>query len=89
MLTVTAIHDLEEKVIVVCNSSATLEELQASGKPLWDWACEVLEKPLDELRHEIETHETDENFPTEYLEEKDHLLKLPLVLLEELNSHAR
>jgi hypothetical protein len=83
----SVISELENQIIAICNSCPTLDQLVSSAQPIYDWACETLHKSLPELRHEIATHETDEQFPNQYLEEKDHLLKLPLILLEHLNPH--
>ena len=85
-LTIDHVKQLEAQVIQVCNNCKTLDDLQSTSAPLWHWACEVLNTSLDHLRGEIAAHETDEQFDTIYLEEKDHLLKLPLVLLEHLNQ---
>ena len=80
-----AVSHIENHIIELCRAYATYEDLCAASAPLWHWACQTLHKSPGELRHEIETHETDEHFPTPYLEEKDHLLKLPLLLLEKIN----
>ncbi len=80
------IYDLENHIIDICNSCTTAEEIIAAGTPLWDWASGMLQKDPQTLRFEIETHETDEQFPTVYLEEKDHLLKLPLLFLKMINN---
>jgi hypothetical protein len=87
-LTLDHVKQLEAQVIAICNHCTTLEELTSAGNPLWDWACQVLNTTPDKLRGEIESHETDEQFASKYLEEKDHLLKLPLVLLEHLNQQS-
>jgi len=85
-LTIDHVKQLEAQVIHVCNHCKTLDELAHTSQPLWDWASQVLNISVDKLRGEIEAHETDEQFTDSYLEEKDHLLKLPLVLLEHLNQ---
>jgi hypothetical protein len=82
----SVISELENHIIDICNSCTSLEDLLSATSPVWEWAGRILNKPLDELRSEIESHETDEQFPDQYLEEKDHLLKLPLLLLQEVNS---
>lgn len=82
----SVVSDLENYIIEICNTCPNLESISVSSKSIWTWATEVLHKPEAELRHEIETHELDEHFPSPYLEEKDHLLKLPLLLLEKINS---
>ena len=80
-----AIRHVEEEIMRICNTSNDHHQLLLSAHPIWEWACQVLHKPLLELRQEIEAHETGEEFATKLLSEKDHLLKLPLVLLEHLN----
>ncbi|OGC93128.1 hypothetical protein A3D85_00400 [Candidatus Amesbacteria bacterium RIFCSPHIGHO2_02_FULL_47_9] len=87
-LTLAAIRQVEEEIMTICNSCKTVEQLHSADLPVWTWACQVLKKPFDDLRREIESHETDEKFPDLYSEEKDHLLKLPIVLLEHVNRHA-
>jgi hypothetical protein len=82
----SVISDLENHIIDICNSCKTVEEITAAASPIWVWAGQILKKDLAELRTEIETHEADEQFPDQYLEEKDHLLKLPLLLLQEANK---
>ena len=82
----SVIGDLENHIIDICNSCTTYEDIITAGTPVWDWACVILKKEPQELRFEIETHETSEQFPTPYLEEKDHLLKLPLLLLKATNT---
>lgn len=85
-LNLAAIRFLEEEIMDICNHCTTLEELQSAGQPVWDWACHYLHQTPHALRHDIETHEADEQFPTPFLEEKDHLLKIPLILLEKFHS---
>lgn len=85
-LNIDHVKELEAKVIAICTHCRTLDDLTAASTPLWDWVSEALDISPDKLRGEIEAHETDEQFATQYLEEKDHLLKLPLVLLEHLNQ---
>jgi len=80
------ISELEDQIIEICNSCPALDSLVSSAQPLYDWACKILNKDMAHLRHEIETHETDEQFANQYLEEKDHLLKLPLILLSHINN---
>jgi len=84
-LDASSVSELENSIIDICNTCKTYDEIKAASAPIWDWTSRVLQKPPDELRHEIETHETDEVFPDDYREEKDHLLKIPLLLLEKLN----
>ena len=80
-----AIRHIEDEIMHICNTGRDHHTLLISSHPIWEWACQVLNKPLFELRQEIEAHETGEEFATKLLSEKDHLLKLPLVLLEHLN----
>jgi len=87
-LTTDTIRQIEDEILLVCRHCRTPEELEEAGIPIWDWACTVLQKPLDSLRVDIESHETDEQFPNKYLEEKDHLLKIPLLLLDKLHHPA-
>ena len=87
-LTVASIHHVEDLVIAICNASTTPHQLLLSAHPIWEWACHKLDKSLPELRRDIEAHEARETFATPFLAEKDHLLKLPLILLEHLNRHA-
>jgi hypothetical protein len=82
----SVISELENHIIDICNSCSTSDEIIAAATPVWEWAGKILNKNLEDLRFEIETHETDEQFPTQYLEEKDHLLKLPLLLLKVTND---
>ncbi len=82
----SVVSELEDQIIDICNSCPALDDLISSSAPVWEWACRILKMSASELRHRIETHETDEQFPSAYLEEKDHLLKLPLILLEKINS---
>jgi hypothetical protein len=82
----SVVSELENHIIDICNSCTTIEDIITAGTPVWDWACMVLKKDSRELRLEIENHETDEQFSTQYLEEKDHLLKLPLLLLKAVNT---
>lgn len=81
-----AISELENHIIDICNSCHTYEEIVSASQPLWDWACIILHQDPKELRHNLETHDANEHFSDPYLEEKDHLLKLPLLLLEKINS---
>jgi hypothetical protein len=82
----SVISELENYIINICNSCPTLENITAGSAPVWDWASRILQKNPAELHHEIETHEAGEHFNNPYLEEKDDLLKLPLILLEKLNT---
>jgi hypothetical protein len=82
----SVISELENHIIDICNSCTNYDDIFTAAAPVWDWACAILKKEPQELRFEIETHETDEQFPTAYLEEKDHLLKLPLLLLKVANT---
>lgn len=88
-LTLDHIKQIEHQVIAICSHCTNLEDLNSAATPLWDWACQVLGKDLSKLRAQIESHETDEQFPTLFAEERDHLLKLPLVLLEELHKNNK
>ena len=85
-LSLDHIKELEAEVISICNHCKSFPELETAAKPYWDWACHALSITPAKLRHEIETHTTDEHFKDEYSEEKDHLLKLPLVVLEHLHQ---
>jgi hypothetical protein len=82
----SVISELENHIIDICNSCTNYEDIITASVPIWDWACVILKKEPQELRFEIETHETDEQFHNPYLEEKDHLLKLPLLLLKTVNN---
>lgn len=82
----SVISELENAIIDICTNCKTVEEIKTQSSSIWSWAGKVLSKPIDELRFEIESHEQDESFPDPYLEEKDHLLKLPLLILEKLNN---
>jgi hypothetical protein len=82
----TVISELENAIIEICTTCKTLEEIKTQSASIWSWASKVLAKSNDELRFEIESHEQDESFPDPYLEEKDHLLKLPLLILEKINN---
>jgi hypothetical protein len=78
------ISELENHIIDICNSCQTFEQINTASAPIWDWACSVLQTNIRELKSE--THESHEHFSDAYLEEKDHLLKLPLILLEKVNT---
>jgi hypothetical protein len=80
------VSDLESFIIEICNTCPNLEAITSASNPIWNWAGQLLHKTEGELRVEIESHEADEHFPNPYLEEKDHLLKLPLILLEHINQ---
>jgi hypothetical protein len=82
----SVISDLENLIIEICNTCPGLDQLVNTASPVYEWAGKILHKTLPELRHEIESHEADEHFPNQYMEEKDHLLKLPLILLEHINN---
>ena len=84
----SVISDLENFIIEICNTCPNLESMTSASRPVWDWASLTLGRSESELRREIESHEADEHFPNPYLEEKDHLLKLPLILLERINLHG-
>ena len=88
-LTLPAVKHLEEQVMLIYRHAKTLEELESESASLWQWAAKVLDQPLNHVRQEIAAHHTDEVFPDQFHEEKDHLLKLPLYLLEHLNKHAK
>ncbi|TSC84201.1 MAG: hypothetical protein G01um101416_1117 [Microgenomates group bacterium Gr01-1014_16] len=83
-----AVKHVEEEIMLICNTCTDPYSLLLSAQPIWDWSCQVLGKPLSEIRHLIENHEIGETFPTKFLSEKDHLLKLPIVLLEHIHRHA-
>ncbi len=83
----SVVSSLENAVIEICNSCHNFDQFKTDADPLWQWAGQVLHKSTEELRREVETHSTDEHFSDPYQEEKDHLLKLPLILLEEINHH--
>lgn len=76
------IHKLEDEILLVCRHCKTHQELVASAAHLWDWSAQTLKTSVEDLRSEIETHAQDEKFADAFSEEKDHLLKLPLILLE-------
>lgn len=80
------VSDLENHIIDICRTAGDYESIRTASAPVWDWAVKILHKNEAELRHLIESHEADEHFPNQFLEEKDHLLKLPLVLLEKINN---
>jgi hypothetical protein len=80
------VSELENHIIDICNSCSSYEQITSASIPLWQWASQILGRDPKELRTEIETHYSDEQLSSPYLEEKDHLLKLPLVLLEKINS---
>ena len=82
----SVISELENQIIEICNTAKNLDHIKVASAPVWNWACDILHCSVSELRREIESHEADEHFPNAYLEEKDHLLKLPLILLEKTNS---
>ncbi|OGD09619.1 hypothetical protein A2397_00955 [Candidatus Amesbacteria bacterium RIFOXYB1_FULL_44_23] len=82
----SVISELENHIIEICNTCKTYPDISAAAAPVWDWASKIIPEPIAELRHEIESHEADEHFPDQYSEEKDHLLKIPLLLLEHINS---
>lgn len=81
----STVSELENFIIEVCSTCPNYDSIVSASRPVWDWASRVLKKSVLELRLEIESHEADEHFPNKYLEEKDHLLKLPLLLLETIN----
>ncbi len=82
----SVISELENSIISICNENKELESFSSASAPLWNWASQILSKSPQELRHLIEVHESDEHFANKYQEEKDHLLKLPLLILEKINS---
>lgn len=82
----SVVSELENTIIEICNTCPNLESITSTSQPIWNWATQILQKTEAELRREIESHETDEHFPNQYLEEKDHLLKLPLLLLEKISK---
>lgn len=84
-LSAKTIREVEDQLMRLCSEAKTIDDLQIAH-PLWEWAANSTGRTVAELRQEIESHETDEKFDTEFLEEKDHLLKLPLILLSHINS---
>ena len=87
-LDLPAVRQVEEEIMHICNTCTDSTQLLLSAQPVWDWACQALGKPQSEIRHLIENHEIGESFPSKFLSEKDHLLKLPIVLLEHIHRHA-
>lgn len=83
----SAVKLVEDEIMLICNTCTDLNALLVSSQPIWDWACQILGKAPSELRLEIENHEIGETFPSKFLSEKDHLLKLPIVLLEHIHRH--
>ena len=79
------IRKIEDEVLLLCRHCQTLEELTDAGQDVWHWAAQTLHLSIEDLRGEVEVHALDEKFPTPFLEEKDHLLKIPIVLLEHLH----
>jgi len=79
------IRKIEEEVLLLCRHCKTSEEIVTAGKGIWEWSAQALAESLDELRSEVESHYMDEKFPDLFQEEKDHLLKIPVVLLEHLH----
>lgn len=88
MITLPAIKHLESQVMLIYRHAKTLSELESESSSLWQWASKNLNKPVEEIRSEIAAHHSDEQYSDQFKEEKDHLLKLPLYLLEHLNHHA-
>lgn len=84
-LTTENIRKIEDEILLLCRHCKTLDELTSASETVWNWSAKVLNTSVDEFRGEVELHETDERFPDKFLEEKDHLLKIPLVLLEHLH----
>ena len=87
-LSPAAVKQIEEEIMLICNTCTDSNSLLLSAQPIWEWSSQVLGKPLSEIRHLIENHEIGETFPSSFLSEKDHLLKLPIVLLEHIHRHA-
>jgi hypothetical protein len=87
-LTLPAVKHLEEQVMLIYRHAKNLDELTTESASLWDWAAKSLDLPLEKIRSDVANHYTDEQFSDHFHEEKDHLLKLPLYLLEHLNKHA-
>lgn len=87
-LTLDHIKEVETQVLSICNEEKTLPDIIEASNHLWNWVSQITELSIDKLRAEIETHETDEHFPNPFAEERDHLLKLPIVLLEILHKKA-
>jgi hypothetical protein len=88
MITLPAIKHLESQVMLIYRHAKSLSELEQESASLWSWASKSLNRPVEEIRGEISAHHTDEQFSDQFKEEKDHLLKLPLYLLEHLNKHG-
>lgn len=86
-LNLPAVKQVEEEIMHICNTCTDPDSLLLSAQPIWEWASQVLGKPLSEIRHLVENHEIGETFPSKFLSEKDHLLKLPIVLLEHIHRH--
>jgi len=82
----SVVSELENHVIEILNTCPNIDSLVSTAQPLYAWAGNILQKHPDELRHDLFTHETHEHYPNLYLQEKDHLLKLPLILLEKINN---
>ena len=88
MLNLDQIKEIENSVMHLCSTYKTLSELQIHAEPLWLWTAHTLNISPDKLLTEIASHSTDEQFSDPYLEYKDHLLKLPVLLLEKYHrSH--
>jgi hypothetical protein len=81
-LTLDHIKEVESQVLSICKQHQTLDDIKQASSHLWEWVSTLTGLTVEEIRSQIETHETDEQFPTAVAEERDHLLKLPLVLLE-------
>jgi len=82
ILSTENIRRIEDEVLLLCRHCKTYDELVSAGSSVWDWTASSLKTTVDELRGEIETHSMDEKFPNKFQEEKDHLLKIPIILLE-------
>ena len=74
-----AVKQVEDEVMLICNTCTSPDALLVSAQPVWDWACRILGKPQSEIRHLIENHEIGQAFPSKFLSEKDHLLKHPIL----------
>ena len=80
------IRKIEDEILLICRHCKTLDELKSAGVSVWEWASAVLNTSPDEFRGEVELHSMDERFPDKFSEEKDHLLKIPIILLERLHN---
>ncbi len=84
-LTTENIRKIEDEILLLARHCQTYDEIMSAGTTVWDWSAKVLKMEIDDLRGEVETHALDEKYPDKFQEEKDHLLKIPLVLLDHLH----